>query len=89
MSTQRFTLEFKAEAIRQVIEHGYSVVKTSERLGVSTHNLYKWVKVVTPDKTEKQAGELLEAKGEILRLRDQMRRLEEGRDILKNSTVLR
>lgn len=37
-----------------------------------------------PDKSEKQASELLEAKSEILRLRAQMRRLEEERDILKN-----
>ena len=83
MSTQRFTPEFKAEAVRQVIERGYSVAETAERLGVSTHSLYKWVKSVTPDKTEKQASELLEAKSEILRLRAQMRRLEEERDILK------
>ncbi len=59
MSTQRFTPEFKAEAVRQVIERGYSVAETAERLGVSTHSLYKWVKAVTPDKTEKQASELL------------------------------
>ena len=85
MSTQRFTPEFKAEAVRQVIERGYSVADIAERLGVSTHSLYKWVKAVTPDKTEKQASELLEAKSEILRLRAQMRRLEEERDILKKA----
>ncbi|WP_220039387.1 IS3 family transposase [Pseudomonas protegens] len=90
MSTQRFTPEFKAEAVRQVIERGYSVAETAERLGVSTHSLYKWVKAVTPDKTEKQASELLEAKSEILRLRAQMRGLEEERDNLKKgSAVLR
>ena len=85
MSTQRFTPEFKAEAVRQVIERGYSVAETAERLGVSTHSIYKRVKSVTPDKTEKQASELLEAKSEILRLRAQMRRLEEERDILKKA----
>lgn len=65
MSTQRFTLEFKVEAVRQVIERGYSVADIAERLGVSTLSLYKWVKAVTPDKTEKQASDLLEAKSEI------------------------
>ena len=84
MSTQRFTPEFKAEAVRQVIERGYSVAETAEHLGVSTLSLYMRVKSVTPDKTEKQASELLEAKSEILRLQAQMRRLEEERDILKN-----
>ncbi len=85
MSSQRFTPEFKEEAVRQVIERGYSVSEVSARLGVSTHSLYKWVKGVTPDKTEKQAAELLEAKSEILRLRAQMRRIEEERDILKKA----
>lgn len=77
MSTQRFTPEFKEEAVRQVLERGYSVAEVGARLGVSTHSLYKWVKAVAPPKDEKQAAELIEAKGEILRLRAQMRRLEE------------
>jgi len=51
MSTQRFTPEFKAEAVRQVVERGYSVAEIAARLGVSTHSLYKWVKAVTPDKS--------------------------------------
>ena len=53
------------------------------RLGVSNHSLYKWVKEVVPSKDEKQDAELIEAKGEILRLRAQMRRREEERDLLK------
>ncbi|RTX24849.1 hypothetical protein DZA21_31660 [Pseudomonas aeruginosa] len=75
MSTQRFTPEFKAEAVRQVIERGYSVAEITARLGVSTHSLHKWVKAVSFDKSEKQASELLAAKSEILRLWAQMRRL--------------
>lgn len=85
MSTQRFTPEFKEEAVRQVVERGHSVPEVSARLGVSTHSLYKWVKAVTPDKNERQASELLEAKSEILRLRAQLRRTEEERDILKKA----
>ena len=69
MSTQRIPPEFKAEAVRQVVEQGYSVAEIAARLGVSIHSLYKWVKAVTTGKSEKQASELLEAKSEILRLR--------------------
>ena len=65
MSTQRFTLEFKQEAIRQVVDRSYSVAEVSARPGVSSHSLYKWVKAMTPDKTEKQAAELLEAKSAV------------------------
>jgi transposase len=57
----------------------------SERLGVSAHSLYKWVKSIKPNKSEEQAAELIEAKNEILKLRAQLRRTEEERDILKNA----
>jgi transposase len=85
MSTQRFSPEFKQEAVRQVVDRGYSVAEVSARLGVSSHSLYKWVKAVTPEKSEKQASELLEAKSEILKLRAQLHRTEEERDILKKA----
>lgn len=85
MSTQRFTPELKEEAVRQVIDRKYSVAEVSARLGVSAHSLYKWVKAATPDKTEKEASELLAAKSKLLRLRAQLRRTEEERDILKKA----
>ena len=85
MSTQRFTPEFKEEAVKQVVERGYSVPDVASRLGVSAHSLYKWVKAASPDKSEQQSKELLEAKSEILRLRAQMRRVEEERDLLKKA----
>ena len=69
MSTPRFTPEFKEEAVRQIVERGYPVSEVSERLGVSAHSLYKWVKAVRPDKSQEQAAELIAAKSEILKLR--------------------
>ena len=83
MSTQRFTLEFKEETVRQIVDRGYGVPAVAARLGVSAHGLYKWVKAVSPDKSEQQSKELLETKGKVLRLREQMRRMEEERYLLK------
>lgn len=85
MNSPRFTPEFKEEAVRQIVERGYSVAEVSERLGVSAHSLYKWVKAVKPDKTDQQATELVAAKSEILKLKAQLRRTEEERDILKKA----
>jgi transposase len=85
MSSQRFSPEFKEEAVRQIVDRGYAVSEVSERLGVSAHSLYKWVKAVKPDKSEQQATELIEAKSEILKLRAKLRRTEEERDILKKA----
>lgn len=85
MSNQRYTPEFKEEAVKQITERGYSVMEISTRLGVSTHSLYKWVNAVTPDTSDTQAEALLEAKREILKLKSQLRRTEEERDILKKA----
>ena len=85
MSSQRYSPEFKDEAVRQVIDRGYSVSDVAARLGVSAHSLHKWVKTAKPDKSAEQDKELFEAKSEILRLRAQLRRTEEERDILKKA----
>ena len=85
MSTQRFTPEFKEEAVKQVTERGYSVAEVSARLGVSSHSLYKWVKAVSPDNPERQTAGLIEARSEILCLKAQLRRTEEERDIPKKA----
>jgi len=87
MSGQRFAPEFKDEAVRQVLERGYPVTEVAQRLGVSAHSLYKWIKAVKPNKSDQHATELVEAKSEILRLRAQLRRTEEERDILKKAAA--
>ncbi len=35
MSDRRYTMEFKAEAVKQVSERGYSVQEVARRIGVS------------------------------------------------------
>ncbi len=85
MSNQRYTPEFKDEAVRQVLEGGHAIADISNRLGVSTHSLYKWVNAVKPDATAEKDNQLLEAKSEILNLRAQLRRTEEERDLLKKA----
>lgn len=41
---KRYTREFKAEAVRQVLERGASVKQVATRLGVSTWSLHRWVR---------------------------------------------
>jgi transposase len=87
MSSQRFAPEFKDEAVRQIVERGHPASEVAGRLGVSAHSLYKWVKAVRPNKAEQHASELVEAKSEILKLRAQLRRTEEERDILNKAAA--
>jgi transposase len=87
MSRQRYSPEFKDEAVRQVTDRGRPVVDVAERLGVSSHSLYKWVREARPSKDEKRSDELLESKKEVQRLRAELRRVEEERDILKKAAA--
>lgn len=88
MSKQRFTPEFKAEAIKQITERGYSVKDVSERLGVSDNSLYKWLKehnqATNPDPVVTQQQDLA---AENARLKAALKRAEEERDILKKAAV--
>lgn len=85
MSSQRYTPEFKEEAVRQVIQRGYSVREVAERVGVSAHSLYKWVRDARPKHAE--ADELAATKLEIQKLKAALRRTEEERDILKKAAA--
>ena len=43
MSAQnRFSDEFKRDAVSQVVDRGYPVAEVAERLGVSTKSIYTW-----------------------------------------------
>ncbi len=87
MGNQKYTAEFREEAVRQVLDRRYSVKEVAENLGVSTHSLYKWLRAVKPNPETRRDEELLEAKREVLKLRAQLRRTEEERDILKKAAA--
>ncbi|MBL1437746.1 MAG: transposase, partial [Rhodobacteraceae bacterium] len=42
MSRNRFTDEFKRDAVAQVVDRGYAVSEVADRLGISTKSLYTW-----------------------------------------------
>jgi len=85
MGSKRYSEEFKTEAVRQVTERGYSVSEVAERLGVSTHSLYKWIRAAQPANAE--ASELAKSRIEVQKLRAENRRLQEERDILKKAAA--
>lgn len=47
MGKPRFREEFKIDAIKQITERGHAVADVPQRLGVSTHSLYAWMKRYT------------------------------------------
>lgn len=77
MSGQRYTPEFKDEAVKLITGRGYSVTDVAERCEVSQHSIYKWLKAVQPLSNSSDEHELLKAKKEILRLKSQLKQAEE------------
>ena len=43
MSGKRYTEEFKIEAVKQVVDRGYSDSSASSRMGTVTKSLYEWI----------------------------------------------
>ena len=85
MVSKRFTEEFKLEAIKQITERHYTVAEVSARLGVSTHSLYAWVKKYDQPETVRVAAEDQQAM--IKRLKSELKRVTEERDILKKAAA--
>ena len=82
-SGKRYTEEFRIEAVKQVTERGYSVAEVAERLGTTTHSLYAWLKRYGKDSPQQSNRADIEA--ENARLKAELRRVTEERDILKKA----
>ncbi|MGF6213301.1 transposase [Comamonas sp. 4034] len=85
MSKQRYSEEFKSEAIKQINEYGRTVADVSDHFGVSQHSLYQWLKVQRAflEKDESQ----LSQSAELRYLKKELKRVTEERDILKKAAT--
>lgn len=85
MSNKRYPEEFKIEAVKQVTDRGHSVADVASRLGMTTHSLYTWIKKYGPDSADHQAR--ADEQAEIRRLKKELKRVTEERDILKKAAA--
>jgi putative transposase len=81
MTSKRYTEEFKIKAVKQITDRGYSVAEVAQRLGTTTHSLYAWMKRYG-ESTPQQANRV-DDQVEIAKLKAELRRVTEERDILK------
>lgn len=86
MSGKRYTDEFKIEAVRQVTERGHRVAEVAERLGITTYSLYSWIRMFRSPKAGSISPEI-EQNAEVRRLKAELRRVTEERDILKKAAA--
>ncbi|EFD0692410.1 IS3 family transposase [Escherichia coli] len=83
MSGKRYPEEFKIEAVKQVVDRGYSIASVATRLDITTHSLYSWIKKYGPDSSTNK--EQSDAQAEIRRLQKELKRVTDERDIFKKS----
>ncbi len=85
MSGKRYPEEFKIQAVEQVTKQGHSLTSVAERLGVSYKSLSDWVKRY--DKPAIQRKQDDDQTAELRRLRAELKRVTQERDILKEAAV--
>ena len=84
-TNQSYPEEFRIEAVKHITERGHKVAEVSARLGVSQHSLYKWIKRYGQPPEQRQA-QTAQAE-EVRRLKAELKRVTEERDILKEAAA--
>ena len=84
---RRFSEEFKAGAVRLVLDEGKSVGAVARELDLTASALGLWVKHALAERTKGKSGLMKEEREELTRLRKEVRILAEERDILKKATA--
>jgi transposase len=82
-----FTDEFKAEAVRLVLDEGKSVGGVAKDLDLTSSALRMWVERARADRTKGKTGLTSEERAELSRLRKEVRELRMQRDILKKAAA--
>ena len=85
MGQQRYTDEFRREAVRQVTERGHAVKDVAERLGMSSYSLYEWLRKARA--TTGTSSHPTNKDEEIRRLRRELKLVTEERNILKKAAA--
>lgn len=80
---RQFSEEFKAGAVRLVLDEGKTVGAGARELDLTASALSLWVRQARADRTKGKSGLMKEEREELVRLRKEVRILAEERDILK------
>ncbi len=88
-SREKFTKEFKADAVNLVDEQGYRCSEVGRRLGVGSSNVSRWVREFKSEQEEISEGGVSrrELEEENRKLRKENKRLQMEREILKKAAA--
>src|SRR2546430_6304931 len=84
---RQFDDDFKAQAVRLVLDEGKSVGAVARDLDLTETALREWVKRTRADRTHGRTGLTTVEREELARLRKENRQLRLEREILKNAAA--
>jgi len=84
---RNFDPEFRLECAQLVVDQGYTVKAATEAMGVSKSSMEKWVRQLREERagTSPKASPLTPEQRKIRELEKKIKRIEEEKEILKNS----
>src|SRR4051794_12130111 len=83
-----FTDDYKASAVRLVLDEGKTVAAAARDLGLTESSLRNWVEQARADRTKGKTGLTTAEREELSRLRKEVRELRMERDLLKEVSAL-
>ena len=84
---RRFDDDFKAQAVRLVLDDGKTVGAVARDLDLTETALREWVKRARADRTQGRTGLTTAEREELARLRKENRELRTEREILKKAAA--
>ena len=82
-----FTDEYKTGAVRLVLDEGKTVAAVARDLGLTESSLRTWVEQARADRTKGKTGLTTAEREEFVRLRKELRVVQEEREILKQAAA--
>ena len=82
-----FTEEYKTGAVRLVLDEGKPVAAVARDLGLTESSLRNWVEHARADRTNGKTGLTSAEREELVRLRKELRIVQEEREILKKAAA--
>jgi transposase-like protein len=86
-SKKRYDKQFKLEAAKLVIDHGYSYKQAADRLGVADWSIRQWVKQLRDSGDLPPADTFESASDSMKKMREENRKLRMENDILKKAAA--
>ena len=84
---RQFTEEFRAGAVRLVLDEGKTIGAVARELDLTPSSLANWVRHAQADRTKGRTGLTTEERTELAALRKENRQLRMERDILKKAAA--